>query len=191
MSLKVNIIKKKTSFLSELNYPKSSLLALLVSIIGILCIAFVPSLIGKLLFVLLILIIILSKVISLKRYKILGVRDFEILGTLLLKEESIEFESETIKLNKDSIIKFLYGGVRNDGFGNRDISDGISEFEINDKRVSILIESQNDAKKLRKIFKSWYFNNISLDEESKATGFRLIELNPNWEWERLREINRA
>lgn len=129
---------------------------------------------------------------SFYKYDILKNSDYLEIGKILLldKECKIELNDEISIIDLTySTFKFEYGFIRAKSVGGKsDLQRGISRLTINGTQYHLLVETYKQADRLAKIFKHWYDNNINLNEFSLGTNYRLIELNPKFDWKRLEKI---
>jgi len=122
--------------------------------------------------------------------------DFEPIGTLILSDDKITInspiESHEIDLAKNKL-KLLYNGVRGKGFhfGKDHPRSGIAEMIINDNsKYFVIIANNSDLEATKRVLKIWYKKKFNIEEFTRTTeNYRLIELEANFEWARLKEIN--
>ena len=195
MSLTLKIIERKNNWLAYLSHINVFIIFLFIVFpISILMMLFLEdnATLVYILGLLSIVFLVILKTISLNRYRIIGQKDYNIVGHLTLNDQTVQINEDIINLKSDGVsIKIIYAGIRSLGNKNKDVSNGLSKIEIGEQKLEVLITSTSQVNELKKLLSSWYENNISVDETEKESGFRLIKLNSKWEWSELEKINRA
>ena len=195
MSLTLKIIERKNNWLAYLSHINVFIIFLFIVFpISILMMLFLEdnATLVYILGLLSIVFLVILKTISLNRYRIIGQKDYNIVGHLTLNDQTVQINEDIINLKSEGVsIKIIYAGIRSLGNKNKDVSNGLSKIEIGEQKLEVLITSTSQVNELKKLLSSWYENNISVDETEKESGFRLIKLNSKWEWSELEKINRA
>lgn len=126
------------------------------------------------------------------KYLIFSRNNFIKTGTIHLAASFIEINYDgivsKISLDKPKIV-FLYDYIRGKSYyRNSHIHNGISTLKIDQEKYYILITNKKQVTQLKIILASWYQNKFNLSEYTLHKKYRLIELESNFEWSKLKEI---
>jgi hypothetical protein len=179
------VVEKKQDFISSISNTRFATISLLV-LFPILLFLMWLSEDGKLILLAIFTALTISlKMISLKRYSINKGRDYEVIGRFSFSKSVFKIDGEIIN---PKTIRFLYGGLRGQSYDGKDISDGISEFNIDGIRLQILLENSAQVESLKNSFNYLYENGFDLKEKDIRTDFTLLKLSKDFEWVELEKI---
>lgn len=123
--------------------------------------------------------------------------DYDCIGKLVLSDDKLNLvlEKEEKEINLETNrIQLLYNGIRNRGFHyGRDFPrSGIFELIINDvENWYAIINNQDELEHVKRILQIWYRKKYAIEEFTRTKEkYRLIELEMNFDWSRLKEIKR-
>lgn len=192
-TLELDLIEERETNWKYFSNPILSLTAILSLVINACLMAMLPekilSWIVSLNFVILIAFII-ARYFAYRRFSF--IEDHEVIGSLLLKESSIEIikKGSTTKTNlQHASLLLKYGSVRGTSHRERDAVNGISELQINKQSVKFIVHHFEEHEHLSALLGFWYGKGVELLEMTRDdNGYRLVKLELNFDWKEWEQI---